>query len=407
MSSSPTAPTSTTGSSTSSPSEPPDGARRAHRLRRARPAGGRGRRAPRLAGRRAPAAAAAAQPAAPDRRRGPRAGRPAAAVVRPGRGGVRRLRHLRRPRRGLRASSGCARLPGLHCYDLYAGASRASSGFFDEQPGHLPAHRLPGAVVRPHRGAASSGLDRWPELRDDLLRPLHAGGLAGPGARRRAARAGRSTRPTGSGLPLTVVETGDAARRTASRQRARRRCVGAAACASGVAPAAPAGRVRQASVSAIWLKVKTCRPSTSASRARRSAGAHFSRNRSPVKPPGAASRAKVPLCLARNRVDSPTPILVAIAEQLGRARPGPGMPSSSGIVIPRPRIRRDPGRDDVGVEGQVADDVGGVAALVPHRLDGEVVVDRRVRLGVAGDADVRERPARASARSSSRPSASG
>ena len=119
-----------------------------------------------------------------------------------------------------------------------------------------------------------------------------------------------------------------------------------------------------------------------------------------MKPPGAASRAKVPLCLARNRVDSPTPILVAIASSLVRST-GPGMPSSSGMVMPRPRIRPTQVAEHVGVEGQVADDVRGVAALVPHRLDGEVVADRRVRLGVAGDADVRERAARARLRSSS------
>ena len=47
---------------------------------------------------------------------------------------------------------------------------------------------------------------------------------------------------------------------------------------------------------------------------------------------------KVPLFLARNRVDSPTPILVAIVSSLARSI-GPGMPSSSGMVIPRPRIR--------------------------------------------------------------------
>ena len=53
----------------------------------------------------------------------------------------------------------------------------------------------------------------------------------------------------------------------------------------------------------------------------------------------------------------------------------------------------DPGGQHLRVEGQVADHVGGVAALVPHRLDGQVVVDGRVRLGVAGDADVWERAA--------------
>ena len=66
-----------------------------------------------------------------------------------------------------------------------------------------------------------------------------------------------------------------------------------------------------------------------------------------MKPPGAASRANVPLCLARNRVDSPTPIRVAMASSLVRST-GPGMPSSSGIVIPRSRIRRIQPRTTAG-----------------------------------------------------------
>ena len=57
-----------------------------------------------------------------------------------------------------------------------------------------------------------------------------------------------------------------------------------------------------------------------------------------MKPPGAASRVSVPLCLTRNRVESPTPIFVAIASSLVRSM-GPGIPSSTGIVIPRVRIR--------------------------------------------------------------------
>ena len=102
----------------------------------------------------------------------------------------------------------------------------------------------------------------------------------------------------------------------------------------------------------------------------------------------------MPLFLARKRVDSPTPILVAIVSSLARST-GPGMPSSSGMVTPRAAQAVDPVADPRRVEGQVADHVGRVAALVPHRLHGEVVVDRRVRLGVAGDADVGERRAQA------------
>jgi len=101
---------------------------------------------------------------------------------------------------------GLHRLPGLHCYDLYAGESRLER-FFDEQPG---TYLLTDFLVRSFARTVMQelGLDRWPELRDtyfghytrvvwlaqepdDELRSL---------AQQAAARIG---------LPLTVVETGD------------------------------------------------------------------------------------------------------------------------------------------------------------------------------------------------------
>ena len=101
---------------------------------------------------------------------------------------------------------GLERLPGLHCYDVYAGPSRLET-FFDEQPG---TYLLTDFLVRSFARTVvqEMGLDRYPELRDtyfgnytrvvwlaqqpdDELRTL---------AEEAAARIG---------LPLTVVETGD------------------------------------------------------------------------------------------------------------------------------------------------------------------------------------------------------
>jgi hypothetical protein len=101
---------------------------------------------------------------------------------------------------------GLERLPGLHCYDVYAGPSRLER-FFDEQPG---TYLLTDFLVRSFARTVvqEMGLDRYPELRDtyfgnytrvvwlaqqpdDELRAL---------AEEAAARIG---------LPLTVVDTGN------------------------------------------------------------------------------------------------------------------------------------------------------------------------------------------------------
>ena len=167
------------------------------RLRRDRPARGRDRGPPRLARRRTPAAPAAAQPArsgsrarcagwrTSSRRRTPRSSSatPTAAPT--------------APSTRCAATSGWQRLPGLHCYDVYAGAV-AAGAVLRRAARDLPAHRLPGAVVRPHRapGARPRPL---PRAARHLLRPLHADGVARPAARRRAAGARRRRRRRASG----------------------------------------------------------------------------------------------------------------------------------------------------------------------------------------------------------------
>ena len=103
------------------------------------------------------------------------------------------------------ADLGLERLPGLHCYDVFAGPSRIET-FFEEQPG---TYLLTDFLVRSFARTVEKelGLDRWPMLRDDYFgsytrvvwlaqqpdAELH--GLAQEAADR-------------IGLPLTVVETG-------------------------------------------------------------------------------------------------------------------------------------------------------------------------------------------------------
>ena len=71
--------------------------------------------------------------------------------------------------RSTRSASGsaCGRLPGLHCYDIYAGAERIKA-FLEEQPG---TYLLTDYLVRSFERSVvvELGLDRYPELRDDYF----------------------------------------------------------------------------------------------------------------------------------------------------------------------------------------------------------------------------------------------
>jgi len=101
---------------------------------------------------------------------------------------------------------GVERLPGLHCYDVYAGASRLER-FFDEQPG---TYLLTDFLVRSFARTVvqEMGLDRHPELREayfgNYARVIWLAQAPDTELHLLAQQAADTI-----GLPLTVVETGD------------------------------------------------------------------------------------------------------------------------------------------------------------------------------------------------------
>ena len=100
---------------------------------------------------------------------------------------------------------GWRRLPGLHCYDLYAGGD-AVERLFADQPG---TYVLTDFLVRgfDRLVIAELGLDRFPELRDDYFghytRMVWLAQDPDPALHALATAAAERV-----GLPLTVVETG-------------------------------------------------------------------------------------------------------------------------------------------------------------------------------------------------------
>ena len=105
------------------------------------------------------------------------------------------------------AELGLTRLPGLHCYDLYAGPSQVER-LFAEQPG---TYLLTDFLVRSFARTVvrELGLDRWPDLRDTYFgqytRVVWLAQEPDDELRGLADLAAEQL-----GLPLTVVETGDA-----------------------------------------------------------------------------------------------------------------------------------------------------------------------------------------------------
>ena len=106
---------------------------------------------------------------------------------------------------GLCARLGLRRLPGLHCYDMFAGPDRMRA-VFEAEPG---TYVLTDFLVRSFRRTvlAELGLDRHPELWPDYFG--HYRRLVWLAQQRDPALEAAAEQVAARfGLPLTVVETG-------------------------------------------------------------------------------------------------------------------------------------------------------------------------------------------------------
>jgi hypothetical protein len=101
---------------------------------------------------------------------------------------------------------GLRRLPGLHCYDLFAGESRLAA-YLDEQPG---TYLLTDFLVRSFRRTVvrELGLDRHPELREDYFRHYTRVVWLAQEPDDAELHAQAEEAAATIGLPLTVVDTG-------------------------------------------------------------------------------------------------------------------------------------------------------------------------------------------------------
>lgn len=105
------------------------------------------------------------------------------------------------------AELGVERLPGLHCYDVYAGPERLAK-FFEDEPG---TYVFTDFLVKSfHRTVIRElGLDRYPELRDDYFKSYtRVVWLAQEPDNELTALAHDAAARIG--LPLTIVDTGHA-----------------------------------------------------------------------------------------------------------------------------------------------------------------------------------------------------